>query len=177
MKRLTVYDLVLMAVLTSILFIQEQLLYLLPNIQLTIFLLVLYSKKLGTVKTICMIIVHVILDSLFTSSLGIIYTPFILVGWILIPVTLNTIFKSVNSNITLAFLGVLYAIIYSWFFVIPFVYMLKVDFMAYIITDIPFQLLLASSSFITILLLYEPSSRIFDYLLKLNKRKTMYCNK
>lgn len=177
MKRLTVYDLVLMVVLTSILFIQEQLLYLLPNIQLTIFLLVLYSKKLGTVKTICMIIVHVILDSLFTSSLGIIYTPFILVGWMLIPVTLNTIFKSVSSNIILAFLGVLYAFIYSWLFVIPFVYMLKVDFLAYIITDIPFQLLLASSSFITILLLYEPSSRMFDYLLKSNKRKTMYCNK
>ena len=42
-----VKDITLIAVLTSILFVQKQLLSFLPNIQLTFFFLVLFSKKLN----------------------------------------------------------------------------------------------------------------------------------
>ncbi|MFA7417784.1 MAG: hypothetical protein WCZ19_04510 [Acholeplasma sp.] len=168
LNQMSIYDIVLVAILSAVVFIQEQFLSFLPNVQLTIFLVVLFSRKLGILKTSLIITIHVIIDGLFTSSLGVIYTPFIFVGLITIPVTLNTIFKKVSSTIALSFLGVLYEIIYSWLFLIPFVYILHVDPVTYIIADIPFQLLLASSSFMTILLLYEPSSNLFD-LLKIDK--------
>ena len=62
-------DLVLIALLTSILFLQEQLLSFIPNVQLTFFLIVLYSKKLGIVKSSLIILIYVIIDNLLGGSL------------------------------------------------------------------------------------------------------------
>ena len=61
-------DLVLIALLTSIIFLQEQLLSFIPNVQLTFFLLVLYSKKLGIVKSSLIILIYVIIDNLLSGS-------------------------------------------------------------------------------------------------------------
>ena len=44
-------DITIIAVMTTILFVQEQLLASLPGIQLTVFLITLFSKKLGFAKT------------------------------------------------------------------------------------------------------------------------------
>ena len=41
----TIKDLIILALLATILYVQEEVLTFLPNIQLTIFLIVLYSKK------------------------------------------------------------------------------------------------------------------------------------
>ena len=57
-------DLVLIALLTSFLFLQEQLLSFISNVQLTFFLIVLYSKKLGIVKSSLIILIYVIIDNL-----------------------------------------------------------------------------------------------------------------
>jgi len=165
LKQIRIYDIVLIALFSAVLFIQEQFLTFIPNVQLTIFLIILFSKKLGVLKTFLIIIIHVIIDGLFTSSLGIIYTPFIFIGLLIIPITLHTIFKKISSTIALSLLSVLYAVIYSWLFLIPFVYILHVDPVTYIIADIPFQLLLASSSFMSTLALYKPSSNLFDMLM------------
>ena len=55
--------LVLLAFLSIILTVQEELLTFLPNIQLTVFLLVLYSKKLKCHETLLIITLHVLLDN------------------------------------------------------------------------------------------------------------------
>ena len=162
MKRFKVYDLVLVSLFSAILFVQEQIFSSLPNIQLTFFLIILFSKKLPIIHSILIILIHVILDSLFTSSFTIIYTPFILIGYLIIPLTLKTIFKNIESNIGLAFLSILYAFIYSWLFIIPFVGILKVDFISYLAADLIFEILLAASSFLTTIVLYNPLSKIFD---------------
>ena len=44
---ITTKDLAIISLMTTILFVQEQLLTSLPGIQLTFFLIVLFSKKLG----------------------------------------------------------------------------------------------------------------------------------
>ena len=69
MNNLKVKDIALMAILTAILFVQEQLLNFIPNVSLTIFLMVLFSKKLGFVKSMIIITCHVLLDNLFMSNL------------------------------------------------------------------------------------------------------------
>ena len=112
-------DIAIIAVMTAILFIQEQLLASLPGIQLTVFLLILFSKKFGLGKTLVIVVLYVTLDNLYMSSFSLMYTPTMLVGWLIIPLTLCTIFKKVESPIVLAFLSVVYSLIYSWIYVIP----------------------------------------------------------
>ena len=41
---------------------------------------------------------------------------------------------------------------------------LEIDPLAYFVSDIPFELILAGSSFLSILLLYDPLSNVFDKL-------------
>lgn len=162
---LRVKDITIIAILTAVLFIQEQLLTFLPNVQLTLFLIVLYSKTLGIKKTIIIVIIHTFLDNLI-MGFNLLYFPFMLCGWLIIPTTLATIFKKVNSPIILAFLGIGYALVYSWVFLIAHVLITEVEFWAYLIADIYFEIILAASSFITILWLYEPLHKL---LLELEK--------
>jgi hypothetical protein len=47
---------------------------------------------------------------------------------------------------------------------IPQAFITEVDLAAYWIADIPFEILLALSSFLTILWLYQPSIKVLQYL-------------
>lgn len=158
-----VKDITLIAVLTSILFIQKQLLSFLPNIQLTFFFLVLFSKKLNVIHTIIICLIYVILDNIIVGF-NIFYVLFMFLALIIIPILLNTLFKKVESNIVLALLGVLFSFIYSWILIIPGCIVFEMDFITYLLADILWELILAFSSFITILLLYKPCAKVFDKL-------------
>jgi hypothetical protein len=159
-------ELTLISLMTTIVFVQEQLLISLPGIQLTVFLLVLFAKRFGFVKSSIIIVLYVILDSLYMGSLSIIYTPFVLLGWMIIPLTLCTIFKKIESPFLLAMLGVLFSFIYSWLYIIPSYLFFNIDPIAYFISDIIFEISLAICSFLTILLLYKPCSKALKSLLK-----------
>lgn len=159
-------DITLIALLTVILFLQEQILSFIPNVQLTVFFFVLYSKKLDFVKTILIGIIYVILDNII-GGFNLLFLPFMLLGWLIIPMLINTIFKKVESNIYLALLGILFSLIYSWINIIPGFIMFNMDFITYLKGDLIWEITLASSSFLTILLLYNPCSNLFDrYLTK-----------
>lgn len=157
--------LVLLAFLSAILTIQEEVLTFLPNIQLTVFLLVLYSKKLKIHETLLVITLHVLFDNLILGSFNFYYTPFMWMGWAMIPVLSNTVFKKCESSFSLACTGILYSLLYSWIFVVASILLMHVNFMAYFMADLLFELLLAASSFISILWLYEPCAKIFDRFL------------
>ena len=60
--RFSFKDIVFIAACISIVFVQEQILSFLPNIQLTVLLLVLFSKKLGFIKTTIFVFIHSLLD-------------------------------------------------------------------------------------------------------------------
>lgn len=168
-KRITIKDITLIAVMTTLLFVQEQLLSSLPGIQLTIFLMILYTKKLGFIKGTIIIIVHTLLDNLFMGSFSLLYTPVMFVGWLIIPLTLCTIFKKINSTIILAIIGIVYAFIYSWLYMIPMYFIMHVNPLTYLVSDIIFEITLAGCSFVSILFLYRPCSLLIDMLL--NNRK------
>lgn len=162
---ITVKDLAMIAVLTAILFVQEEILSVLPNIQLTVFLILLYSKKLGFIKTSFIILIHVLLDNLFMNTFNIYIMPFMFIGWMIIPITLTTIFKRIESPIILALLSIGYAFIYSWVFIIPSCLFYNMEFFSYLLSDILFEILLAISSFISVLWLYKPCAKVLDMLL------------
>lgn len=159
-------DITIIAVMTTILFVQEQLLASLPGIQLTVFLIVLFSKKLGLAKTSIIIVLHVLLDNFYMSSFSLMFTPTMLIGWLIIPLSLCTIFKKVESPILLALLGVLYSFIYCWLYIIPSYFLISISPIAYLISDITFEIALAVISFVSILFLYKPCSKIFELLNK-----------
>ena len=161
-------DITLISIMTTILFVQEQLLSSLPGIQLTIFLLVLYSKKLGLFKTSIIIVIHVLLDNFFMSSFSLMYTPTMLVGWLIIPLTLCTLFKKVESPLILAIMGALFAFIYCWLYIIPSYLIMHIKPLAYLASDIIFEIILAVVSFITIKFLYNPCAKLLTLLLKQN---------
>lgn len=154
-------DITLIALLTVILFLQEQILSFIPNVQLTVFFFILYSKKLDFVKTILIGIIYVILDNII-GGFNLLFLPFMLLGWLIIPMLINTVFKKVESNIYLALLGILFSLIYSWINIIPGCIMFNMDFITYLKGDLIWEITLASSSFLTILLLYNPCSNLFD---------------
>ena len=160
--KLAIRDLTLIAALTTVLFVQEQLLSFIPNVQLTVFLIVLYSKKFGFIKTSVITIIHVLLDNLFMGGINVYFTPAMLIGWLIIPLTLCTIFKKANTNISLAILGILYSLIYCWIYIIPNSILFKISYIEYLIADVLWELVLAASSFISILVLYNPISKLFE---------------
>lgn len=164
-------DITLIALLTTLLFVQEQALIFIPNVQLTVFLILLYSKKLGFIRTSLIVFIHVLLDNLVMGSFNLLYTPFMFVGWILIPLLMCTFFKKIESNIALAFLGILFSFLYSWAFIIPNCIVLSVDIFTYLTADIVFEIILALSSFLSILLLYNPLSKVLDRILPNYLRK------
>ena len=157
-------DIAIIAVMTTILFVQEQLLSSLPGIQLSVFLIVLYSKKFGLTKTSLIIFLHVILDNFYISSFSLMYTPTMLIGWMIIPLSLCTIFKKIWSSFLLGLLGILYAFIYSWLFIIPNYLIAHLDPIAYLASDIIFEIILAICSFVSILFLYRPCSKVLDIM-------------
>lgn len=165
-KAINVKDIALIAVMTTILFVQEQLLTSLPGIQLTIFLIVLFSKKFGLIKTILIVLVHVVLDNLYMSSFSLMYTPAMLIGLLIIPLTICTIFKKIESSIILAILGFVYSFIYCWLYIIPNYIIMHIDPIAYLASDIVFELILALCSFLSILLLYKQCSKAMDLLMR-----------
>ena len=57
-KVLSVRDIAIVAILTAILFVMEQVLSLVPNVQLTVLLLMIFAKKLGILKSSIIILIH-----------------------------------------------------------------------------------------------------------------------
>ena len=164
--NLSAKDIAVIAILAVVLFIQEEVLTFLPNVQLTVFLIVLYTKKLGFKKTTIIILIYVILDNLVMGSLSFFYTPFMFIGWELISVLLSTIFKRLNASLSLGLAGILFSFLYCWIYIIPNILLTKINVVAYLASDFLFEIILACSSFVSILWLYEPCSKVFDKLLK-----------
>ncbi len=164
-KRKQIFEIVLMAICTAVLTILELSLSFLPNIQLTFLLIMVYSRVFKTKNALIIIFLHVMIDNLVMGSFNIFFVLVMLIGQSIIPITLNTIFIKVNKPLSLAILSVLYAFIYSWLFIVPSVLILHIDAKAYLLADLPFEGLLACSSFLSVLWLYKPLINIINSFL------------
>lgn len=162
----TALDITVIGMLAAILFIQEELLSFIPNVQLTVFLLVLYSKKLGFVRTSIIVAIHVFLDNLVMGSFSPMYTPAMFVGWLLTPVIICIFFKKTENPMILGLAAILCSLLYSWCFVIAAYLVYGLDPLVYLAADVVFELILAGCGFITTLLLYKPCAKVFDKMIK-----------
>ena len=161
--RLRPRDIAYIAMFAAILFIQEEALTFIPNVQLTIFLLILYSKKMGFFKTSLIIMIHVALDNLVMGSFNLFYTPAMFVGWMFIPVLVCTVGRKTENVFLLGVIAIISSFLYCWTFIIPNYIFYKIDPFIYLASDIIFELILAAVGFLTTVTLYKPCSNIIKY--------------
>ena len=157
---MTTKNLVLISVLSATIFALEQALIFLPNITLTVFLIILFSKCLDLKKSLLVILIYVLLDNLFMGTMNPVFLIFIYLGWSIIPITLHTIFKNINSSIALACLSLEYSLLYCLSFVITTVLIYHIDPVVYLMNDVVFEIILMISSFVSVLWLYEPCYKV-----------------
>jgi len=171
-KHQAIKDSALIAIFASILFVQQVALSFLPNIQFTALLIVLYSRVLGFKKTSLIVIIHVFAINILSPFGPVIpmQIPAMVVGWLLIPILLHTIFKKAESAWSLAIIGFLFGFIYGWLFIPVSIWILDIPFLNYLYADILFEIIMAVSNFLTILWLYEPLKKL---LIELKNRYYM----
>lgn len=162
-KPMKVKDICLMGLFTAVLFVQEQLLVFLPNIQLTFLLIVLYTKIFGVKKALMIVFVHVILDNMIMGSFTFITMIPMLVGYTVL-VFLTNLVKDKNLLLIVLF-ACIGSIIYSYMFVFMNKIVYDIDIITYLISDLPFEILLILSTILTITYLFRPLEKVLNNLL------------
>ena len=166
---MTVKRLCILVVLTTILFVQEELLTFLPNIQLTFLLVVVYGATIGIRDGTLVILVHVLLDNLFMGSFNLYCMVPQFLG-LFITLVMARLLKNKNEIIQSIF-GAIGALIYCWLYVLVNIWFLDVRFMDYFIADIPFEIILVASTVVSILFLYKPLVKLINRFLNEKERK------
>jgi hypothetical protein len=167
-------DTALIAICAAVLFVQQMAFSFIPNVQLSTLLIVLYAKVLGFKRTTLIILIHVIAYNLLSPFGPVIpvYMPFMFAAWMLIPISLNTFLKKIKSSFGLAIFGLLFGFIYGWMFIPAAVFITGTPFVAYLVMDIPFEIVMGLSNFITILWLYQPLKNVlYDQLIRFESKE------
>lgn len=159
-KKITVRDMTLMVCLTAILFVQEEMLAFIPNIQFTFLLMLLYGSVLGPKRASIIMVIHVMLDNLFMSSFGVFTIVPMLIGYE-ITILFGYIFGKRNEYLLSVFAG-LSAIIYSLLFIPINIYVYDVKPIVYIISDIPFTAIMAICNIFCVIYLYKPLYKVLN---------------
>lgn len=150
----------------SITFVQEQLLLFIPNFQFTILLIILFTRYFTFRESFIYIMVYVLLDNMYMGSLNLLYTPPMFIAWMLIPISQKLFLHKTKSELKLALFAFAFGFVYSWTF-IP-VRMLEMgisEFWPYLLLDIPFEIILATTGFMTVYWLYKPLNNVLRDLM------------
>ena len=161
-RKLNTYDIVLTGILTAILFVQEEALTFIPNVQLTVFLIVLYSKTVGYFRTSIIVFIHVLLDNLVMGSMNVVTFVPMLIGWELIPTIICTLGRKVEKPVFLALFSIPIVLIYDFIFALFNYWILDIDLITWYTGGIIFDIVLIMSSFLSILWLYTPLKKVID---------------
>lgn len=159
-KNNTVKKITLCAMYAVILFLQEQVLSFIPNVQFSFLIVITLGATVGLKWGTVIVIIHVIADNLLWGS----FVPYVVIpmfmGW---EVTLLAGYLTRKSKTFIVILfGILASLIYCWMF-IPFnVLFLHVKLLPYVLADIPFEIILVISTIFTLLWLYEPLKKLID---------------
>lgn len=154
---------IILAFAISILFVQEQILAFLPNVQFTVVLLIVYSSVFSKKEMFVLIFVYVFLDSMYYGGLNPFYMTPMLLAWGLIPVIHHTLLNHTRNEYILAVFALFFGFIYGWMFV-PF-YMIQTSIMnpiPYLMADLLFEFIMGATGFLTVLWVYKPLLNLFD---------------
>ena len=147
----------MIAMSVAILFVQEQMLMILPNISFSVLLIILYASVFELKENIILITAYVILDNMFLGGFNLFYMIPMLLAWYIIPVSYHTFLRKTKNEVTLARFALVFGFVYGWIF-IPFslIQMGMNNFIPYLTADILFEITMAISGFLTVYWLFKP---------------------
>lgn len=151
----------MMAVLTTLLLVQEQALSFIPNVQFSTLLILLFASTFKLRESLIMLAVYVFIDSLYMGALNPFYMIPMYLGWATLPLVYHTLIKRFENVYLMATLALFGGFIYGVVFMPFAVVQTGVDPRVYLMADFPFQLVMAVSNFITVLWLYTPLKKIY----------------
>ncbi len=151
--------------LLAILVIQEELLVFIPQVQLTVILIIVYAHFLSYKEMVPLVIGYVILDNLIMGSFSLLYTPPMIITWLLLAIVARALRK--KPDYALFIVAVLFAFVYGWSF-IPSAMLIQsnFNFWIYVKADFIFEMGMAANSVATFLLFYRPLKELFGKLYK-----------
>lgn len=163
---MSVKRMLMIASSVAIIFVQEQALLFLPNVQFTVLLIILFSSVFTFKESTLMILVYVFLDSLYMGALNPFTVVPLVIAWMLIPIAYNSILRRSNNEFVLAIFALFFGFIFGWVF-IPF-NMIQTGIMnplPYLIADLPFEAIMAGTGFLTVVWAYKPLKIVMNQLL------------
>ena len=163
---MSVKRMLFIAISVSIIFVQEQLLVFLPNIQFTVLLIILFSSIFTFKESVTMILVYVLLDSLYMGAMSPFTVLPLVIGWMLIPISYNTILRRTENEYILAIFALVFGFVFGWVF-IPF-NMIQTGIsnpLPYLIADIPFEALMAGCGFFTVIYVFKPLKQTLNNIM------------
>lgn len=146
--------LIFVALYASIIMTLELLTSSLPNVSLTPLLFAVYFKTQP--RSFILIAVYIGLQML-VWGFGF-YLISMAVGWLL----LYGLVHLVNNDLWMVVLSVPFAFIYGWVFMPLSVVLYGIDPVAYLIADIPYQIVMAMSNVLTFAILYTPLKKLLE---------------
>lgn len=156
----------LAGMLLAILFVQEQFLILLPQFQFTVVLIMVYACIFPYKILIPLVMAYVLLDNMYMASLNLLYFIPMLIGWLLLAIVARSLRNKPFYIQT--FLGIAFGFVYGWVYLPARMLEQGIDiFWPYLVADFPFEVMMAVSNFITILLVYQPLRFSLENLLQI----------
>lgn len=162
----SIRSIALTAMLLAILIIQEELLIFIPNVQLTVILIIVYAQFLSNKELYPLVVAYVILDNLLMGSLNLLYTPAMFFSWTLLALVSKSL-KNKPDYVKLI-IAICFAFVYGWSF-IPFTAIVQNfstwnQVIKYLYFDLPFEIIMAVNSLLTYLVFYVPLTKLFNKL-------------
>ncbi len=153
-------ELAMLAMLTAILFVQETLLSFIPNIQLSVLLIMVYAATLGIGKATLVMTVHVLLDNIIWGSLNPLTACPMWLGWFIL-ILIGFALRKFPLPVIVAG-SALGSLLYCWSFALFNYLFMNINIVAYLIADIVFETLMCSCSVITVMFLYRPAEKLIN---------------
>lgn len=157
-QQMSIKQITIIASMATILFVQEQLLTFIPNVQLTFLLISLYTVVFGFKKTSLIIFIHILLDNIVMGSFNPIVMLPMYIGYELCSLLVHSVRK--KNTVIITIMASIGSIIYCLAFMIANAFFLNIDILAYYVADIPFEIILVISTILSVMYLFRPLEKI-----------------
>ena len=154
-KRDLIRSITLAGMLLAILFVQEQLLVLVPQFQFTVVLIIVYAAIFPYKILVPLIGAYVLLDNIYMGTLNYLYFIPMLFAWIMLAVIARALRN--KAFYVQVILAIAFGFVYGWVYLPARMIEQGVGiFWLYLKMDLPFEIMMAASNLITMLLIYQP---------------------
>jgi len=155
---------VLIALLASILTISKEILVFLPNIEIVSFLLIVYTHSLPT-SMVYMIALIFCFIQIMLYGIGL-WTPMYFILWPLLILLTKLLKNNLKTESQLAVFNALFGLCFGFMTSIPyFIIDFKMGWAGFL-RGIPFDLIHCIGNYLVMLVLYQPSMKVINTLLK-----------